>query len=110
MQSCGFSCRLKQPYILQIQGAFQVNWVVSVNIKQSNGELIKEKMRKVGSQASELKLESSNPSFVSYCLWFCFCCLFFPHVKVTEVMVDLAIKRFASCYCGGMGDAAAAQE
>lgn len=64
----------------------------------------------MGSQASELKLESSNLSFVSYCLWFWFCCVFFPHVKVTEVMIDLAIKRFASCYCYMGGDAAAAQE
>lgn len=36
MQTC-FGCSLRRPYYLLIKGAFQLNWVVNVNITQGNG-------------------------------------------------------------------------
>lgn len=30
-----------------------------------------------------------------------------PYVKVTEMMIDLTMKSFASSYCGGMAEAVA---
>lgn len=65
MQTCCLGCGPQQPYYLLIKGAFQLNWVVNVNIKQGNGGIRKKPREQGVSQAAQLKLEaiSSNLSF-----------------------------------------------
>lgn len=65
MQTCCLGCGPRQPYYLLIKGAFQLNWVVNVNITQGNGGIRKKPREQGVSQAAELKLEaiSSNLSF-----------------------------------------------
>lgn len=65
MQTCCLGCGLRQPYYLLIKGAFQLNWVVNVNIKQGSGGIRKKPREQGVGQAAEPKLEaiSSNLSF-----------------------------------------------